>query len=60
MANTRVSLETSLGKMVIELFEAEAPITAANFLGYVFISGRHDVMIKDLRILVNYQSNFLY
>jgi peptidyl-prolyl cis-trans isomerase B (cyclophilin B) len=35
MANTRISLETSLGNMVIELFEAEAPITAANFLSYV-------------------------
>lgn len=32
---TRVKLETSLGDIVVELFETEAPKTAANFLSYV-------------------------
>lgn len=32
---TRVRIETSLGNVVIELFESECPITTANFLGYV-------------------------
>lgn len=34
-ANPRVALETSLGKVVIELDPAKAPKTVANFLAYV-------------------------
>ncbi len=34
-ANPRVALETSLGKIVIELDPAKAPKTVENFLGYV-------------------------
>ena len=35
MAGTRVVMETSLGSMTIELDEAKAPLTSANFLSYV-------------------------
>lgn len=35
MANSRVKFETSLGSIVIELFEESCPITTANFLSYV-------------------------
>ncbi|MCA9618660.1 MAG: peptidylprolyl isomerase, partial [Myxococcales bacterium] len=35
MANPRVQVTTSKGSFVIELAEAEAPKTVANFLGYV-------------------------
>ncbi len=35
MAAAQVQFETSLGNIVIELFEKECPITSANFLGYV-------------------------
>ena len=35
MAGPRVALETSLGKIVIELYPEKAPRTAANFLAYV-------------------------
>jgi len=35
MANARVRFETSMGNMVIELFETECPISAKNFLDYV-------------------------
>jgi len=41
MANSRVRLDTSLGSILIELFEGECPITTANFLGYVR-SGHYD------------------
>lgn len=34
-ANPRVALETSKGKVVVELFSKEAPQTVANFLQYV-------------------------
>src|SRR5438876_6970913 len=34
-ANTNVLMETSLGTIKIELFADKAPITVANFLGYV-------------------------
>ena len=30
-----VELETNFGDIVIELFDANAPVTVANFLGYV-------------------------
>lgn len=33
--NTMVELQTSMGNIVIELFEAEAPLTTANFKEYV-------------------------
>lgn len=33
--NPKVILETDLGKITIELFEKEAPITVANFLAYI-------------------------
>jgi peptidyl-prolyl cis-trans isomerase A (cyclophilin A) len=33
--NPRVTMETSMGKLVIELFPKEAPETTKNFLGYV-------------------------
>jgi len=33
--NPRVEMETSLGKITIELFEKEAPISVKNFLAYV-------------------------
>jgi peptidyl-prolyl cis-trans isomerase B (cyclophilin B) len=33
--NPRVTLETSKGKIVVELFPAKAPLTVANFLQYV-------------------------
>jgi peptidyl-prolyl cis-trans isomerase A (cyclophilin A) len=33
--NPRVALETSMGKIIIELFPKEAPETVKNFLGYV-------------------------
>lgn len=35
VAGPRVALETSLGKIVIELYPEKAPRTAANFLAYV-------------------------
>jgi len=35
MANTRVRLETSLGSMVVELFDDECPVTTVNFMNYV-------------------------
>jgi peptidyl-prolyl cis-trans isomerase B (cyclophilin B) len=35
MANARVKFDTSLGSIVIELFETECPVTTENFLGYV-------------------------
>jgi peptidyl-prolyl cis-trans isomerase A (cyclophilin A) len=35
MANTYVVLETTIGKIEIELYMNEAPITCANFLEYV-------------------------
>lgn len=35
MAATRVVMETSLGSMTIELDDAKAPLTVANFLSYV-------------------------
>ena len=35
MANSRVQFETSLGSLVIELFEDSCPVTTANFLDYV-------------------------
>ena len=35
VAGPRVSLETSLGKVVIELYPEKAPRTVANFLAYV-------------------------
>ena len=39
-----VKLETNFGDIVIELFDADAPITVANFLGYVK-SGFYDGLI---------------
>ena len=33
--NPKVLLETSLGTIMVELFEKEAPVTVANFLAYV-------------------------
>jgi peptidyl-prolyl cis-trans isomerase B (cyclophilin B) len=41
MSNARVVFETSMGRITIELFEKECPITAKNFLGYV-TSGFYD------------------
>ena len=35
MPGSRVRLETSLGNISLELFDAEAPDTATNFLRYV-------------------------
>ena len=35
MPNAKVKFETSAGPLVIEVFEKEAPLTAANFLEYV-------------------------
>ncbi|MCS7067200.1 MAG: peptidylprolyl isomerase [Meiothermus sp.] len=35
MENPRVSIQTELGEMVLELFPGQAPITVANFLRYV-------------------------
>jgi len=35
MANAKVRFETTMGGITIELFEAECPITAKNFLEYV-------------------------
>jgi peptidyl-prolyl cis-trans isomerase B (cyclophilin B) len=35
MPNTRVSFETSLGNILIELFDEQVPITAKNFASYV-------------------------
>lgn len=37
----KVSLETSLGKITLELFEQDSPLTVANFLEYVD-SGHYD------------------
>jgi cyclophilin family peptidyl-prolyl cis-trans isomerase len=34
-ANPQVVLDTSMGKITLELFEDKAPITVKNFLGYV-------------------------
>jgi len=41
MTASRVSFETSLGTILIELFDEDCPITTANFLGYVR-SGHYD------------------
>ena len=35
MPNAKVRFQTSLGDIVIELFEKECPVTTANFLSYV-------------------------
>ncbi|HUW41028.1 MAG TPA: peptidylprolyl isomerase [Rectinemataceae bacterium] len=35
MPNTKVRLETSLGALVIELFDEKCPVTVGNFLEYV-------------------------
>ncbi|GIW34320.1 peptidylprolyl isomerase [Meiothermus sp.] len=35
MKNPKVSIQTELGEIVLELFPAQAPITVANFLRYV-------------------------
>jgi peptidyl-prolyl cis-trans isomerase B (cyclophilin B) len=35
MANSRVRMDTSLGSILIELFDEACPVTAKNFLGYV-------------------------
>ncbi len=35
MNNPKVSIQTELGEIVLELFPAQAPITVANFLRYV-------------------------
>ncbi len=35
MENPKVTLQTELGEIVLELFPAQAPITVANFLRYV-------------------------
>lgn len=35
MAGTKVSIETSHGKMTLELFDKEAPLTVKNFLDYI-------------------------
>lgn len=32
---TKVLLETTMGRIVIKLFTAEAPVTVRNFLSYV-------------------------
>jgi len=42
--NPRVALETSKGRIVIELFQSKAPLTVANFLQYVK-SGFYDGVI---------------
>lgn len=41
MANSRVRLDTSLGSIVVELFDGECPKTVLNFLSYVS-SGFYD------------------
>ncbi len=33
--NPRVAIKTDLGEIIIEVFERQAPVTAANFLAYV-------------------------
>jgi cyclophilin family peptidyl-prolyl cis-trans isomerase len=43
-ANPRVLVETSLGNITVEVFPAQAPQSAANFLGYVN-SGFYDGLI---------------
>src|ERR1700730_12564586 len=53
-AHPRVTLDTSMGKIVIELYPDKAPKTVANFLGYVK-SGHYDNtmfhrVIKDFMI----------
>ena len=35
MSNPRVSIQTELGEIVLEVFTSQAPITSANFLRYV-------------------------
>lgn len=35
MAGTKVSIETSHGKMTLELFDKEAPLSVKNFLDYI-------------------------
>jgi len=35
MPNSFVKFETSAGPILIEVFESDAPLTAANFLEYV-------------------------
>ena len=34
-SNPRVKIQTTMGDLVVELFEKEAPISVQNFLGYV-------------------------
>lgn len=51
-ANPVVVIDTSMGKIKVELFEDKSPITAKNFLGYVddkFYDGTifHRVMAKE-------------
>ena len=33
--NPKITIETELGNIIIELYEKEAPITVSNFLSYV-------------------------
>ncbi|NNM75536.1 peptidylprolyl isomerase [Sphingomonas sp. ID1715] len=41
LAGPKVAIETSLGTIVAELYDKQAPITAANFLRYV-VNGKFD------------------
>jgi peptidyl-prolyl cis-trans isomerase B (cyclophilin B) len=52
MAASRVRFETSMGSILIELFEAECPVTTANFLEYVR-SGFYDGTIFH-RVIPNF------
>jgi hypothetical protein len=50
--HTMVKLETTLGTIVIELFDSEAPITTKNFIDYVE-SGFYDSTIFH-RVIPNF------
>lgn len=54
MANPTVTLETTLGNVTIELDEAKAPITVANFLEYVK-SGHYNGTIFH-RVIANFMA----
>ena len=47
-SRTKVTLVTSSGNIVIELFEAEAPNTVANFLAYVNDGFYEDTIVHQL------------
>jgi peptidyl-prolyl cis-trans isomerase A (cyclophilin A) len=54
-AEPRVCVDTALGRLTLEVFSRRAPLTAANFLGYV--DGRHLDGCSIYRIVTPYNQH---